>query len=308
MSSPITLIIPVYNRYHTLPRLLKSIRLQTLLPQHIIFIDNGSTDQSLTTLREWTHDMLQTSQCGISILQEPRRGACAARNRGLKEARTDWIMWFDSDDYMHPTHIADFTKAIGKNPGAQIIGRPIKAQLPDLKFKTAPFTLHDMMFNHIMRGIFSTQRIIVRRELAQQNLWNESLPRWNDYELGLRLLTQVTSGQVAKVDGSPTVTTYFNPDSLTGALYKTHVGDWEKALQAMQQTLISANRPEAIKHLDVRRIILAATYHREGARKEAQQLYLQVLEHTDHPRQMQLLYHYCRVAGRYTWLLAKMIL
>jgi len=59
----------------------------------IIFVDHGSTDDSLPVLRQYN---------GIKILQEENRGYYVARNRGIREARGDFIAFTDSDCFPVP--------------------------------------------------------------------------------------------------------------------------------------------------------------------------------------------------------------
>ena len=53
MHSPVTIVIPVYNRAHTIARTLRSIDTQTLRPAHVILVDNNSSDNSVDVMRAW---------------------------------------------------------------------------------------------------------------------------------------------------------------------------------------------------------------------------------------------------------------
>ncbi len=92
-QSEITVIIPTYNRAHTLPRALHSILAQTLQPKEIIVVDDGSTDKTQSVLENYS---------GIKVLKQPQRGVSTARNAGIENSSGQWIAFLDSDDEWLP--------------------------------------------------------------------------------------------------------------------------------------------------------------------------------------------------------------
>lgn len=296
--SPVTIVIPVYNRAHTLPRLLQSIDAQTLAPAAVVLVDNASTDTSLSVLREWAE-----THSHAKVVTEKRPGASAARNRGLREVTTEWTMFFDSDDEMLPTHIADITRAISIHKDADIIGRDIITR-HDGRDSRKPFTTSSPLFNQLFHSILSTQRYVAKTELFRNvGGWNESLKGWNDLELGVRLL--LTSPTLASAGGPPSVIVHFQKESITGTNFTRGRGIWEAAIEAIRGHLATAGHTTALAWLDTLAVMLAATYHREGSGEAAHALLHQTLSTTPYPRRMKVLYLYHRLAGRLTWALAK---
>jgi glycosyltransferase involved in cell wall biosynthesis len=94
LSPPaISVVIPAFNRAGVLPRSIGSVLAQTLPPLEVIVVDDGSTDEAERVVRE----------LGVRYVRlEERSGAQAARNRGVAEARGDWIAFQDSDDEWLP--------------------------------------------------------------------------------------------------------------------------------------------------------------------------------------------------------------
>ena len=88
-----TLIIPTYNRAHSLKRCLDSVFNQTFLPDEVIIIDDGSFDDTKKVLNEFSQDI-------VYIFQK-NKGVSSARNRGITLAKYDWIYFLDSDDTWH---------------------------------------------------------------------------------------------------------------------------------------------------------------------------------------------------------------
>ena len=86
----ISVVIPAYNRAHSLPRALDSVLAQTSPVDEIIVVDDGSADGSDTLLARDYPD--------VRVLRQDNRGVSAARNRGIAAARHDWIALLDSDD------------------------------------------------------------------------------------------------------------------------------------------------------------------------------------------------------------------
>ena len=74
----ISVVIPTYNRKHTLPRAISSVLNQTLQPTEIIMVDDGSTDG--------TADWIQETYPRINPISQSNKGVSAARNIGIKSA------------------------------------------------------------------------------------------------------------------------------------------------------------------------------------------------------------------------------
>ena len=86
-----SVIIATYNYAHFLSRVLASVFAQTYTRYEVLVIDDGSTDNTIDTLRREYPD--------IVLFEESQRGVSAARNRGIQASRGDWIAFLDSDDW-----------------------------------------------------------------------------------------------------------------------------------------------------------------------------------------------------------------
>lgn len=94
----VSFIIPAYNAADTIVRCLESIHNLTLGKEdyEIIVIDDCSTDETVSIIGNWK---LEIGDCKLEILQQPenhRQGA--ARNRGVKVAKGEYICFVDADD------------------------------------------------------------------------------------------------------------------------------------------------------------------------------------------------------------------
>ena len=117
MKSNISVIIPLYNKERTIARAIRSAAEQTLLPDEIIIVDDGSTDRSAEAAERCADEC---QRCAIRILHQPNGGVSAARNRAIAEARSEYVALLDADDRWTADHLAACRSLIGKYPGCGI--------------------------------------------------------------------------------------------------------------------------------------------------------------------------------------------
>jgi glycosyltransferase involved in cell wall biosynthesis len=92
MSNPkVSVVIPTYNRAATVPRAIESVLAQTVTDLEVIVVDDGSSDDTGKVLGEMFSDR-------IRYYPQANQGASVARNKGVEEARGEWIAFLDSDD------------------------------------------------------------------------------------------------------------------------------------------------------------------------------------------------------------------
>lgn len=98
MEIKVSVIIPAYNAQIYAPYAVESALRQTMSELEVIVVDDCSTDSTLRVLRErfGTNDR-------VRIVSQPENGGVsAARNRGIEEAKGEYIVFLDSDDAMRP--------------------------------------------------------------------------------------------------------------------------------------------------------------------------------------------------------------
>lgn len=187
-NSLVTIVIPVYNRAHTLPRLFASLKAQTYRPIEVIFVDNCSADNSYDVCRSIANEN-QESDFKIRLLSESTPGAAAARNRGLRQAKGDIVSFFDSDDEMSADFIASLMTEWQQRPDADfvvarsrmILENGIEVERSGLEY----LSLH----SQILSGALSTQSFVAKTTFMKRiGGWNAQLRFWDDYELGIRML------------------------------------------------------------------------------------------------------------------------
>jgi glycosyltransferase involved in cell wall biosynthesis len=90
----VSVIIPNYNYGHFIGHAITSALSQTCPPFEVIVINNGSTDDSLETLK--------TFGTQIQIIDQANLGQAGARNSGLRNFKGDFVAFLDADDYWEP--------------------------------------------------------------------------------------------------------------------------------------------------------------------------------------------------------------
>lgn len=93
----VSVIIPIYNVKQYIDRGLRCIMTQSYQDFEIILSDDGSTDGSYEECLRWAKN-----DSRIRVLHQANKGAGAARNHGIEEAKGDYIYFFDIDDEIRP--------------------------------------------------------------------------------------------------------------------------------------------------------------------------------------------------------------
>ncbi len=115
METLVSVVIPVLNVAHLLPRCLDSVLAQTHRPLEIIVVDDGSTDDSADVMRRY-----QQLHSEVHIISQRHRGLGPARNAGLSIAEGEFVSMVDADDWVEPEFIADLL-AIARSTGADVV-------------------------------------------------------------------------------------------------------------------------------------------------------------------------------------------
>ncbi len=270
MEKEITIIVPVRNRENRIVRTLDSIYAQTYRPLALTVVDNGSTDRTRELVDRWaqTHN---SDNFKVTILSEPEEGASKARNRGLKETQTEYVMFFDSDDIMESDHLQRIMSHFHAHPDTQLLHWGISLRDSDGWTSQKYSRLDsDLMAEHILHGTLATARFCVRTGIIREaGAWNETLSTWDDLELGVRLLRLTDNDKVHRLTGSPRVIADISDDSLTGPDFTSRSESMTQALDSIDNLISYDPRLNLI--LAARRAVLAAQYAREGSGSMARQ-------------------------------------
>lgn len=96
-----SVIIPLYNKELSVKNTIQTVLNQTLTEFEILIVNDGSTDDSLNIVKK-------IKDKRIRIINKPNGGVSSARNRGVKEAKFEWIAFLDADDLWERNHLEEF--------------------------------------------------------------------------------------------------------------------------------------------------------------------------------------------------------
>ena len=105
----ISVIIPLFNKEKYIERTLRSVLQQTFTDFEVIVVDDGSTDcgaEIVRSLPDARVRLIRQENCGVSV----------ARNRGIMEAKADFIAFVDADDEWHPEFLSCLWAIKEQNP------------------------------------------------------------------------------------------------------------------------------------------------------------------------------------------------
>jgi len=111
--SLVSIVVPCFNAAPWICAALESALQQTWPATEIIVVDDGSTDGSLAIARSF-------EARGVRVFSQPNAGASSARNRGLREARGDFIQYLDADDLISPGKVAAQMGLLGTCPPGRL--------------------------------------------------------------------------------------------------------------------------------------------------------------------------------------------
>jgi glycosyltransferase involved in cell wall biosynthesis len=180
----VSFIIPMLNAEETIETTLKSIFHQKNLPPfEVIVIDNGSSDESLSILNFFP----------CILLHETKRGAGAARNRGLEVARGRYVAFIDSDVELHEEWLKESLKILENSIFVGTQGKIIPTSFKKNSF-LHNFRLNynklttDCTYNHLDANscypIINTAACLYRRDWLQiAKGFDSSLLRCEDGDL-----------------------------------------------------------------------------------------------------------------------------
>lgn len=260
-----SIIIPIYNRAKTLPRLFASLQAQTFRPLEIILVDNRSTDLSYSLCIDF-QSQVHREDFQVFVTQEEKATASAARNKGASVAHGDFLFFFDSDD----TIDADFlTDVYPYTQESEMICAPSKMVLSNGKEKVRATPKSDLLRGHLLAGTFSTQTMVLHRHLFERvGRWNESIKQWDDWELGVRLL--LVNPQLTWLPRKGYHRIYQHSNSITGEDLVHSGANYIKALEAVEahllhSTLSFSQRRKSLWALRAKKLLLLVLAEKEQA-------------------------------------------
>ena len=213
----ISVIIPVYNTAEYLPRCLDSVLNNTYHNLEVLCINDGSTDNSLSIVKEYVQ-----KDNRIILIDQLNAGVSAARNAGLNAATGDFIAFIDSDDWVHPQYFEILINGYQKT-NAGIIACSYKAtsRFEELCYPVYSTANHRILaFEEIVKDGF-LKRLVWGRIYVKTILdgirFDTSLQYGEDSVYNLSAILAEESVRLAHVD-LPLYFYYFRNNSISNTI------------------------------------------------------------------------------------------
>ncbi len=108
-ENSISVIIPAYNAANYLKKSIESVLNQSLQPNEIIVVDDGSTDETGKLIENNFHN-------NVLYLRQNNKGESSARNTGIEHATSKWIALLDADDFWHKDKLKKQMQLLHEKP------------------------------------------------------------------------------------------------------------------------------------------------------------------------------------------------
>jgi glycosyltransferase involved in cell wall biosynthesis len=232
-SKSVDVVIPCYNGARFIERCIKSVLTQTSPVNRIIFVDDGSTDNSLSIILK-----LQKEFSKIQVITQDNQGLAAARNKGISFSDATFISFLDVDDYWLSRKIENQISLIESNTDDH------RVAIASNYFDESESNRRPGITNHngrlISPGSLLTYRSVVpgsgssamipRMILDQIGNFDEDLRYGEDLDMWVRIARDFEW----RISGERDVVVYSNPDGI----------------QANKMDAINAFERDSVKILD----------------------------------------------------------
>jgi len=256
-STPVSVIIPTYNRVALLSRAIDSVLTQSHRNFELIVVDDGSSDE--------TPALLASYGPAITWLRQENRGPAAARNAGIRAARHPLLAFLDSDDLFAGNKLALQVAAMETRPEIMIShtqevwfrnGRHLNQKKRHAKADG------DIFARSLELCVVGMSTVMARRELFElAGFFDESFPCCEDYELWLR----VGAGYpFLLVDEPLTIKHGGRPDQVS-VRYRTGMDIFR--LRAIEKVIATGGLSQEQLNLAQAELVRKATIYGEGCIK-----------------------------------------
>ncbi len=226
----VTVLLPVYNAAEFLREAIDSILSQTFSDFELLIINDGSTDSSAQIIASFADKR-------IRVLNNERNiGIIATLNRGIEEARGEYIARMDADDISFPERLSKQVQALDSDPHISVISCFVDFINVDGRvtgvWNTDRTTVSEKEIRTMMMrtNCIAHPGVMMRREIALKFLYNSQQKGTEDWDLWMRMLA--SGFKIAKL---PEVLLHYriHPGSISGK---------DKASEILEIRLIRSKR------------------------------------------------------------------
>lgn len=219
-----SVVIPLYNKEQSISDTVISVLNQSYQNFEIVIINDGSTDNSVDAVKTIKDER-------IRLIHQNNQGVSSARNKGIQEAKYEWIAFLDGDDLWEINHLEEVIKMMKVHPTEKVYVTSFefsdKRKMYKHKRNNSIFKIENYFREVIKEDLIWTSIIVVHKDCFKDvGLFNIKFNRGEDLDLWSRLAKKfkiVKSSQVTaiyRVDAE-------NRTTLSKDLEKCHYYNYE---------------------------------------------------------------------------------
>ena len=201
-SPSVSVVIPVYNRARLVAGAIESALAQSHPCAEILIVDDGSTDDIDRVARSYE------GRGPVRLIRKPNGGVSSARNRGIEEARGDFVAFLDSDDVWLPSKLELQLRKVNDRPDPLRVLAMTQTEVRSDGFSRVlparrPRSQEDMgEYLYCARGFAQCSSMLASAELAREVRFRDGLNQFEDH---LFLMDCAAHGAEIVMVGEPLV-------------------------------------------------------------------------------------------------------
>ncbi len=179
-----SIIIPSYNRAHSIKKAIESILTQTFQDFEILVIDDASTDNTEEVVSSIFDNRIKY------IKNTSNKERCISRNIGIEKSIGEYICFLDSDDYHLPEHLQNIYEEIQKlnEPKGFFFVNAWNETADGIRTeRTCPDFIDYNPFSYFLKYTVNPQRWAVNKSVLRANLFDPEIVICEDMDVSLRI-------------------------------------------------------------------------------------------------------------------------
>ena len=191
----ISVVMPLYNKEKSVRSTLESVLNQSYTDWELVIVDDGSTDNSLIVVREKLSELGNEK---VKVFHQENGGVCSARNRGIQEAKGEYIALLDGDDLWDKEYLAEQVKMILDFPDAAMWGinfaemdngklvRKLETALPD---GYRGYVENYFQMKGRISDLFCSSSVVIRKDVFDKvGVFDERIKYAEDDDMWWRII------------------------------------------------------------------------------------------------------------------------
>lgn len=201
----ISIIIPLYNKEKSIFATIRSVVNQTYTDFELIVVNDGSTDKSLQVVEDCIRKLeigdwkLKNENWRLKIVSKPNGGVCSARNRGIQEAKGEYVVFLDADDLWDMQYLEEQMRMVNDFPEAAMWGINFAETREGKIIRRCPTGLPDGYRGYVehyfeipnrVSDLFHPSSAVIRREVFDKvGLFDERIKYAEDSDMWFRIIS-----------------------------------------------------------------------------------------------------------------------